>query len=62
MSTAPQPWSERFESALHPTIEQFNASIGFDIQLIEYDITGSQAHAQMLAQAGIITPKRESKW
>jgi len=57
MSTAPQPWSERFESALHPTIEQFNASIGFDIQLIEYDITGSQAHAQMLAQAGIITPQ-----
>jgi argininosuccinate lyase len=47
-------WSQRFESALHPTIVQFNASIGFDIALIEYDLTGSQAHAQMLGQTGII--------
>lgn len=55
MSPAPQPWSQRFESALHPTIDQFNASISFDIQLLEYDITGSQAHAQMLAKVGIIS-------
>ncbi|MCU0525804.1 MAG: argininosuccinate lyase [Elainella sp. Prado103] len=48
-------WSQRFESALHPVIAQFNASIGFDIELIEYDLTGSQAHAQMLAYTGIIT-------
>ncbi len=48
-------WSQRFESALHPAIAQFNASIGFDIELIEYDITGSQAHAKMLAQSGIIS-------
>jgi argininosuccinate lyase len=50
-----QAWSQRFESALHPAIERFNASIGFDIELIEYDITGSQAHAQMLAHTGILT-------
>ncbi len=49
-------WSQRFESALHPAIAHFNASIGFDIELIEYDITGSQAHARMLAKTGIITP------
>jgi argininosuccinate lyase len=48
-------WSDRFESALHPTVARFNASIGFDIELIEYDITGSIAHATMLAQTGIIT-------
>jgi argininosuccinate lyase len=48
-------WSQRFESALHPAIARFNASIHFDIQLIEYDITGSQAHARMLAQQGIIS-------
>lgn len=48
-------WSQRFESALHPVIAQFNASIGFDIELIEYDLTGSQAHAQMLAHTGIIS-------
>lgn len=48
-------WSQRFESALHPAIARFNASIGFDIQLIEYDLTGSQAHARMLAHTGIIS-------
>jgi len=53
-------WSQRFESALHPAIAQFNASIGFDIELIEYDLTGSVAHAKMLAHTGIIsTPEAE---
>jgi argininosuccinate lyase len=56
-STQPQTWSQRFESALHPAIARFNASIGFDIELIEYDITGSQAHARMLAHTGIISPE-----
>ena len=50
-----QTWSQRFESALHPAIAIFNASISFDIELIEYDITGSQAHARMLAHTGIIS-------
>jgi argininosuccinate lyase len=49
-----QPWSQRFESALHPAIARFNASIGFDIALIEYDLTGSQAHVRMLARTGIV--------
>ncbi len=53
--SASQTWSQRFETALHPAIARFNASIGFDIELIEYDITGSQAHAQMLASTGIIS-------
>lgn len=52
-----QTWSQRFETALHPAIARFNASIGFDIELIEYDLTGSQAHAQMLARTGIISPQ-----
>ncbi|MFN3925912.1 MAG: argininosuccinate lyase [Pseudanabaenaceae cyanobacterium] len=50
-----QPWSQRFESPLHPAIAQFNASLPFDIALLEYDLTGSQAHAQMLAKCGIIS-------
>lgn len=53
--TKKNTWSDRFESALHPAIAVFNASIGFDIQLIEYDITGSIAHAKMLAKTGIIS-------
>ncbi|MBP0029362.1 argininosuccinate lyase [Roseofilum sp. Guam] len=53
--TEKKTWSDRFESALHPAIAHFNASIGFDIELIEYDIAGSIAHAQMLAHTGIIS-------
>lgn len=52
-----QTWSQRFETALHPAIARFNASIGFDIELIEYDLTGSQAHARMLAKTGILSPQ-----
>jgi argininosuccinate lyase len=51
----PKTWSDRFESSLNPAIARFNASIGFDIELIEYDITGSIAHAKMLAHTGIIS-------
>jgi len=56
-TSPPQTWSQRFETALHPAIAQFNASIGFDIQLIEYDLTGSEAHAKMLVKTGIISPE-----
>lgn len=56
-------WSQRFESALHPAIACFNASIGFDIALIEYDLTGSQAHAKMLAETGVISLEEgETLW
>ena len=50
-----QAWSDRFESALHPAIAQFNASIGFDIELLECDLTGSVAHAKMLNKVGILS-------
>ncbi len=53
--TKQQTWSQRFEAVLHPAIARFNASINFDIELIEYDLTGSQAHAKMLAHTGIIS-------
>ncbi|MEA5509350.1 argininosuccinate lyase [Crocosphaera sp. UHCC 0190] len=48
-------WSDRFEGSLHPAIVEFNASISFDIELIEYDLTGSIAHGKMLAKTGIIS-------
>ena len=54
-------WSQRFESSLHPAIARFNASIGFDIELIEYDLSGSIAHAKMLAKTGIIPPEEGEK-
>ncbi|MGK7901002.1 MAG: argininosuccinate lyase [Hormoscilla sp.] len=54
-------WSQRFDKALHPAIEQFNASIGFDIELIEYDLNGSVAHAKMLASTGIISAEEREQ-
>lgn len=54
-------WSDRFESSLHPAIARFNASIGFDIELLEYDLTGSIAHAKMLAKTGIISEAEAEK-
>ncbi|MEN9263354.1 MAG: argininosuccinate lyase, partial [Gloeomargarita sp. GMQP_bins_44] len=42
---------------LHPLVAQFNASIGFDLALLPWDVQGSQAHARMLARQGIITPQ-----
>ncbi|MFM8974506.1 MAG: argininosuccinate lyase [Vulcanococcus sp.] len=48
-------WSQRFEQGLHPAIERFNASIGFDITLLQQDLDGSIAHARMLASTGVIT-------
>jgi argininosuccinate lyase len=59
--TQQQTWSQRFESALHPVIANFNASINFDIELIEYDLTGSVAHAKMLAKCDIIAPEEAEK-
>ncbi len=59
--TEQKTWSQRFEGALHPAIARFNASIGFDIELIEYDLTGSVAHAQMLAHTGIISAEEGSQ-
>jgi argininosuccinate lyase len=47
-------WSDRFEEGLHPAIERFNASISFDITLLQEDLDGSIAHARMLSECGVI--------
>ena len=48
-------WSNRFEEGLHPAIERFNASISFDITLLQEDLDGSIAHARMLGDCGVIS-------
>ena len=48
-------WSDRFEEGLHPSIERFNASIGFDITLLQQDLDGSVAHARMLGRCELIS-------
>src|SRR5690606_18628058 len=35
-------------------VDDFHSSIGFDYELLPYDIQGSKAHARMLARSGII--------
>ncbi|KIH71882.1 MULTISPECIES: argininosuccinate lyase [Salinicoccus] len=48
-------WGGRFQGEALEWVDAFNASIHFDKVLIEKDITGSIAHATMLAAQGIIT-------
>ena len=48
-------WGGRFQMSPAEIMQEINASIGFDKRLAPQDIRGSRAHAQMLAEAGIIT-------
>jgi argininosuccinate lyase len=48
-------WGGRFSSGPDAIMEEINASIGFDKRLYRQDITGSIAHATMLAETGILT-------
>ena len=48
-------WSGRFGKETDALVNDFNASIQFDQRLYYEDITGSMAHATMLADCGIIS-------
>lgn len=48
-------WGGRFATGPDAIMEEINASIGFDKRLYNQDISGSMAHAKMLAEAGILT-------
>ena len=48
-------WSKRFDNALDPFIEKFNASIGFDRKLILEDLDCSIAHAKMLGKTKVLS-------
>ena len=48
-------WSKRFDNSLNPFIEKFNASIGFDRNLILEDLACSIAHAKMLGKAQVLS-------
>ena len=53
--SANKMWGGRFEGGPAKIMEEFTPSIGFDQRLAGEDITGSRAHARMLASQGIIT-------
>lgn len=48
-------WKGRFLKAENSLAEEFNASIEVDQRLYKQDITGSIAHAKMLAKQGILS-------
>ena len=47
-------WAGRAQEQLDQTADDFNSSIAVDQRMAEQDITGSIAHAKMLAAQGIL--------
>ena len=54
-------WKGRFTKALDKKADDFNSSLHFDCRMFREDITGSIAHAAMLAKQGIITDDEKSQ-
>ena len=50
-----QLWAGRFSEPTDAFVERFSASVQFDARLALEDIRGSEAHARMLADRGILT-------
>ena len=48
-------WAGRTDGTTEQIADDFNSSIHFDSRMYRQDITGSMAHAAMLAAQGIIT-------
>ena len=47
-------WAGRTDGNIDKIADDFNSSIRFDCRMYRQDITGSMAHAAMLASKGII--------
>ena len=54
-------WAGRFTKALDKEADDFNSSIHIDSVMYRQDITGSMAHAAMLAKQGILTGEEREK-
>jgi len=52
---AEKAWSGVFQAATDDRVEKFTESVSFDRRLYAQDIRGSIAHAQMLAEVGLIS-------
>jgi argininosuccinate lyase len=57
MSVEPtnQSWGGRFSEPVDAFVARFTASVEFDKRLYKHDITGSIAHATMLAKVGVLS-------
>lgn len=54
---AEKPWGGVFQRATDRRVEKFTESVTFDHRLYAHDIDGSIAHAQMLANVGLLSPE-----
>lgn len=54
-------WAGRTDGKTNKAADDFNSSIHFDSRMYKQDITGSMAHAAMLAHKGIITDDESEK-
>ena len=52
---AQKAWGGVFEQATDRRVEEFTESVSFDRRLYAHDVTGSIAHARMLAKVGLLT-------
>jgi len=50
-------WGGVFDEATDRRVEAFTESVSFDRRLYAHDVAASTAHAEMLAQVGLITPE-----
>jgi argininosuccinate lyase len=57
----PKLWGGRFAANTADSVESFTASIAIDARLYRHDITGSIAHAKMLAKQRIISSSDAGK-
>lgn len=55
MSTSEKSWQARFAAGPDKLTESYVESLSFDRRLWKYDIAGSIAHAEMLADVGLIS-------
>jgi len=54
-------WGGRFSVQEDPFIAEFNRSLSFDRELLEFDVRGSQAYARALERAGVLTGRECSQ-
>ncbi len=59
--TSEKLWGGRFSEPTDAFVERFTASVGFDQRLYHHDITGSVAHATMLAAVGVLTEEEKTQ-
>jgi argininosuccinate lyase len=58
---AQKTWGGRFEAGTDARVEAFTESVSFDRRLYRHDILASQAHARMLADAGLLSTEEAHK-